>query len=165
MRHAIIVVLLAPLLAAPPSTRAQGVPDFSGSWSLSPGSVVRERNLAAGEVGTMSAPMGHLKITQTGGLLALSGGRLTAVYRLDGTPTKNQFKMGDKLMPATGRARWEGGRLFLTSGLDGAHDQRQSTIILSFDERGNMVVESRTAGPGTNLGFKSLFTKEVAALP
>jgi hypothetical protein len=146
--------------------RGQAVPNFTGAWRLSPGSVKHERVLGANERGSMSSPMGEIRITQSGGLITLSGGHLTAVYRLDGTPTTVKAKAADgTLLPATGRAHWEGGRLFLSFGLAAGNLKRQETTILSFDANGNLQLAHTGGGAGTNLGVSAVFVRESAIVP
>jgi hypothetical protein len=146
--------------------RAQALPNFEGSWRLTPGSVRHERVLEANERGSMSSPMGEIRITQRGGLITLTGGHLTSVYRLDGTPTTVKAKLADgTLLPATGRAHWEGGRLYLSFGLEAGNLKRQETTILSFDGNGNLQLAHTGGGAGTNLSVSALFTRDGSVVP
>ncbi len=159
----IVAIVALALLALPSDSRAQVIPNFTGSWRLSPGTVKQERVLEANERGSMSRPMGEIKITQSVGLVTLSGGHLTAVYRLGGTTTPVQARSANgTLVPATGRAHWEGSRLFLSYATGDV--KREETTILSFDSNGNLHVE-HTGASTDEPRVTAVFVRAAAIVP
>lgn len=69
-------------------------------------------------------------------------GEQTSVYNLDGSESRNLLSFGDESVEQVSRASWEGGRLLITSSVDLGASALETTMSLSFDSSGMLVVES-----------------------
>ena len=104
---------------------AQATPDFSGRWVLvpePPSAAPRGSSGPAGVPGTGWGP--DITITQDAGTLAVEFARFARsdmqppvklVYRLDGAETRNSINMGRGPQEQASKARWDAGRLEITT--------------------------------------------------
>ena len=116
LRVALISLSAATMAAAPvaqktPQKRAAR-PDFSGTWSLD----AKASGIQA--TGGLAAP---LKVSQTRDRLvvergASDGGTIRLTYRLDGTPSTNQYAIGaGRIVELKSTTRWVGEALEITT--------------------------------------------------
>jgi RNA recognition motif-containing protein len=97
---------------------------------------------ACGMECTIAQDATSLTLTRTG-----PAGEIKAVFKLDGSESKNSVAMGQMTMDAVSKATWEGNKLVVTTTADMGGQAMTSKATLSLDATGNLVVE-REGGRG-----------------
>jgi hypothetical protein len=94
--------------------------------------------------GTITQDASTLTITRT-----TQAGEVKTVYRLDGSDSRNSVTMGraGAAVESVSRARWEGGKLVITTTTTVQDNPVETTMTLSLDGQ-NLVIESTGAGRG-----------------
>ena len=77
-------------------------------------------------------------------------GEVKTVYNLDGSDSKNTMTMGGNPVEQVSQAKWVGSKLVIHTSMTFNGNARESTMSLSLDQAGNLVVES--TNPGRNGG-------------
>lgn len=131
MKKTVILAAVACLLLAAASAFAQTKTDFSGNWTLD----VSKSKVNNIESGSLSVTQTDKDITYKseikralrpdgagggngggmGGGRGMGGGNQAVTYMLDGKETSSQFGSGDRTGTAKMQAKWDGGKLNLTS--------------------------------------------------
>ena len=113
------VLLLAATMAVilPFAARAQGTPDFSGTWTLD---TAKSDPAPAGRGGGGGAAT--LMIKQTGTELSIQSegrqGPQTMTYRLDGSESKNEQMGRGGAQTVVSKAKWDGASLVIDTTRD-----------------------------------------------
>ena len=150
------VLLMAMIVAAalPFTGRAQGRPDFSGTWI---------RVVDKSDPSTQTPNSGHT-IKQTATEIAVTlpgrGGPETSIYRLDGTEGTNQSLSPEGPLTVTGTAKWEGASLVIET----RREIRGMTIttreVRTLDATGKeMTIEATTRSPQGEVSRKVVFSR------
>ena len=156
---------------------AQGKPDFSGKWTLVPGDAPAAPAAApgggapgggapgggapgggggrggggggrggggfCGQECTIAQDATTLTVTRT-----TQAGETKAVYKLDGSESKNQQQGRGGATEVVSKAKWDGNKLSISTdqpGRDGAPVTRVTVVTMN---AGNMEVENQVAGGG-----------------
>ena len=137
----------------PSTARAQGRPDFSGTWTR-----VADKSVPAAQGGS-----GHT-IRQTATEIAVTiagrGGPETSIYKLDGSESTNQTQSPEGPLTVTGTATWDGASLVIET----RREIRGMTIttreVRTLDTTGKeMTIEATTRSPQGEIERKVVFTK------
>jgi hypothetical protein len=145
-------------------TRATGaqLPNLSGKWILSPvGSASRPRS---DQPSGTARGVAELTIVQDRDRLILSRddptGPVRSEFRLDGTESKNYIRAAGKLVPRTSRARWDNGKLIVSSSAMLGGRLHETTKIYSLDPSGSLVIEVRDVSGGRVIAAKSVYRRD-----
>jgi hypothetical protein len=93
-------------------------------------------------------------ITQTGATLTIARttpqGEVRTVYNLDGSESRNSMAMGrgGQAVEQVSRATWEGSKLVIATTMSMGGNAVETTMSLSLDASGDLVVESTGMGRG-----------------
>ncbi len=140
MRSVLLTVILAAAVF-PFTARAQGRPDFSGTWTR-----VADKNDPVARGGS------NHSIKQTATEIAVTiagrGGPETSVYTLDGSTSTNQSQSPEGPLTVAGTAKWEGASLVIET----TREIRGMTIatreVRTLDATGKeMTIEATTRSP------------------
>lgn len=143
--HFILAAVAAIIGSSTATAQADAAkPNFSGKWTILPDSGAVQQGAARG-----GAEMGGLgetaTIEQTDKTLTITRqtatmGELKTVYNLDGTETDGSVNVQNQAVPLTMKARWDG-KALVTSIWANVGQQIEIILVLSHDDKGNLVVE------------------------
>lgn len=141
----LLLTLWLPAVAQPPA-------NFSGAWTFDQAKSLEQpgpdgRVVLAAMLGDeFVAKQDAVALTLT---IKAGGETITAVYKLDGTESRNMSPGG---ITVTSRAMWDGPRLIIASSSQGAEKDRPVTIetrrVIWLDASGYLIVE-RTGTPAS----------------
>lgn len=151
MRRATALLTVSALVLGTTQLAAQAKPSFAAKWV-----VVVDPNAAAptpgrgggrglGQQATIEQTDKTLTITRT-----TQNGEVKSVYNLDGTDSKNTMTMGGNAVDQTSKVKWEGDKMVITTNSSFNGNPIESTMTLTLDAAGNLVVEA--TGPGRGGG-------------
>ena len=155
MRRVLLTAMVAAMVISF-SARAQGRPDFSGTWTRD---AAKSDPTPAGRGGSS----GHtIKQTATEIAVTIAGraGPETSIYKLDGTESTNQVQSPEGPLTVKGTARWDGASLVIQT----TREIRGMTIVTrevrTLDTTGKeMAIEAITQTPQGEIKRKVVFTK------
>ena len=169
-RFAAVFSTLAVLVAAA-NVSGQQTPSFAGQWTLvapadapaagaprgggggGGGGARGGRGGGRGGFGALTGLGMGGTITQDASTLTITrttqAGEVKTVYRLDGSDSRNSVTMGraGTAVESVSKARWEGGKLVITTTTTVQDNPVETTMTLSLDGQ-NLVIESTGAGRG-----------------
>jgi hypothetical protein len=153
----VLLLAVATAVILPFHARAQGKPDFSGTWTRD--AAKSDQPVGRGGRGG-GAAVDSLTITQTPAQLTEKRGELTLVYKLDGSASTNQMPSRGGPMEVKSTAKWDGSRLVIESirDLQGISITQKETRSLSADGK-EMTIEQAIATPQGERTTKQVFTK------
>ena len=167
---ALIAMAAALFLAVPAFVFAQAKPDFSGSWTFDEAKSDPAPARAGGGGGgggrgggrMGGAPATAMTIKQTPAELSIdrttAQGAQTAVYKLDGSESKNTIGMGQ----ATSKATWDGSKLVIATSQTVQGRGGEITIdakdIYTVDGK-TLTIETTRTTPGGTQNRKLVYTK------
>jgi hypothetical protein len=158
MRRALTLVAAAAFaLTSATGVLAQAKPDFSGKWMMDPASAPAPPAGGGGGGGGRGGGRGgggagfgqeftakqdatSLTITRQQG-----GQDVTAVYKLDGSESKNTVAGRGGQQEQVSTAKWDGSKLVITTKLDFGGNTVEQVRALSMDA-GNLVIEQTQPG-------------------
>lgn len=141
-------VFAAALLVAGTSLFAQA-PNLAGHWVMvvdpnAPPPTGRGGGRGGlGQDATITQDQKTLTVTRTA-----QGSEVKTVYNLDGSDSKNTMTMGGNSVEQVSQAKWVGSKLVIHTSMTINGNARESTMSLSLDQAGNLVVESTNPGRG-----------------
>jgi hypothetical protein len=148
MTRSTLVLAAAALLFAAPNAIAQAKPDFSGKWSLITDSAAAPTGGGRGGGGLGESP----SIAQDASTLTITrttqAGEVKSVYNLDGSPSKNTVAMRGGSVEQTSTAKWDANKLVISTTFNMGGSDVTTSMALSLDASGNLVVESTGMGRG-----------------
>ena len=153
MRKAAVVLSAAALVLGATGLAAQAAPSFAGKWTM-----VADPNAApAGGRGGRGGLGQEATIVQDGKTLTVTrptpNGEMKSVYNLDGSESKNTMTFGENSIDQLSKAKWDGGMLMITTSSSFNGNTFESTMSMSLDAAGNLIVNStmpaRGGGPPT----------------
>ena len=148
---AVVVAVVIPFTA-----RAQGRPDFSGTWTRDAAQSDPPSQGGGGSSGhTISQTATGITVTIAG-----RGGPETSIYKLDGTESTNQVQSPEGPLTVTGTAKWDGASLIIET----RREIRGMTIttkeVRTLDTTGKeMTIEATTQSPQGEIRRKVVFMK------
>lgn len=142
-----VVLFAAGLLLAGTNLRAQTA-NLAGHWVM----VVDPNAPAPGGRGGRGGLGQDAMISQDAKTLTITrmtqGGEIKSVYNLDGSDSKNTMTFGGNSVDQISQAKWVGSKLVIHTSTTFNGNARESTMSLSLDQAGNLVVESSNPGRG-----------------
>ncbi|HEX3867124.1 MAG TPA: hypothetical protein VHV78_10235 [Gemmatimonadaceae bacterium] len=75
-------------------------------------------------------------------------GEVKSVYFLDGSDSKNTMTMGGNPVEQVSHTKWVGSKLVINTSVTFNGNARETTMSMSLDQAGNLVVESTNPGRG-----------------
>ena len=139
MRRAAMLVAAAAVLLGTTKLSAQS-PNFSGTWTR----IVDPNAPAMG--GGRGGGGGPMTITQDAKTLTITrttqNGETKTVYNLDGSDSKNTMNMGGNSVDVMSKAKWDGGKLKVTTEQEFNGNKTTTTTQYSLDSSGNLMVET-----------------------
>ena len=164
-RNRVVVGLVASMLVALVTARAQQRPDFSGQWMLEPSKTPLSSNAPAGRPDQGRLALGDMgsgwssafTITQDGSQLIVeetvfsrydAAQQPRSVYALDGSETRNAVMISHTTQVRISRAQWDGQALRITTtypGIDPATGRAMTTEVvhrLSLESPSALIVEA-----------------------
>jgi hypothetical protein len=151
MKRARVGIIAAAILAVASVTFAQK-PDFSGTWTLD----AEASGMAAGGGGGGGRGGGALgngpsTVKQTADAITIERtmgeNKVTLTYKLDGTESKNTMMgRGGAPMESVSTAKWDGGKLIITSKQDMGGQAVETTQTWSL--AGSVLTVESTGGRG-----------------
>jgi len=158
-------VLLTAVVAAmviPFPVRAQGKPDFTGTWTMDAAKSDPPPQGRGGRGGGMGG--GTLTIKQTGTDLTVTSegrqGPQTMTYKLDGSPSSNEVMGRGGAQTVKSTAKWDGATLVIemTRDFNGMTITTKEIRTLSADGT-VMTIESTSQTPQGEVKRKVVYTK------
>lgn len=151
MRRTSVVVMAVAALALVGAEASAQAKSFAGSWALvvdpnAPPPTGRGGGGGRGGLGqaaTITQDDKTLTITR-----ATQAGEMKTVYNLDGSESKNTMAMQGNSVEQVSKAKWDGGRLVITTSMTFNGQARESSMALSLDDGGHLVVEATSPGRG-----------------
>jgi hypothetical protein len=159
-------VLLTAMVAAmviPFPARAQGKPDFTGTWTMDAAKSDPAPQGRGGGGGGGGG--GTLTIKQTGTELTVTSqgrqGPQTMTYKLDGSPSSNEVMGRGGAQTVKSTAKWDGSSLVIETTRDFNGTAVTTKEVRRLDNGGkDMIVESTTTGgPNGEQKRKVVYTK------
>src|SRR3954467_10984030 len=147
MKLAAALLSVAALTMTAPSASAQAKPNFAAKWTM-----VADPNAAPtggrgmrglGQEATITQDAGTLTIARTG-----PNGEVKSVYNLDGTDSKNTMTFGGNSVDQVSKTKWDGDKLVITTTSNFNGNAFETTMALSLDAAGDLVVDSTSPGRG-----------------
>lgn len=164
MRRAMSLGLGVCLLTGSLYAEGTAYPDLSGTWVFDADATIAEAKASM----VLSGPIfgDEFVAAQTAEALTLkiSAGplRVTAVYALDGSPSKN-MSPGAPPIDVTSRARWDGDRLVITSHSESPGPSGpvpvDSTRTVWLDGKGRMLIDRSGTPKDMVPSSRSVYTK------
>jgi hypothetical protein len=123
---------------------AQTTPSFSGTWTLVPDPNAPQaagRGRGGGMFGglgttaTIAQDAKTLTITRT-----TQAGEIKSIHNLDGSESTNTVTFGENSVQFVSKAKWDAGKLVITTSSNFGGNAFETTMSLSLDG-GNLVVE------------------------
>ena len=141
------ILFAAGLLLAGTNLFAQAA-NLAGHWVMvedpnAPAPTGRGGRGGLGPDVTISQDAKMLTITRSG-----RGGEIKSMYNLDGTDSKNTMTMGGNSIDQISQAKWVDSKLVIHTSMTFNGNARESTMSLSLDQAGHMIVESTNPGRG-----------------
>jgi len=157
MKRVVLTAMLAAMVIPFPA-RAQGKPDFSGTWTLD---TAKSDPAPQGRGGGGAA---SVTIKQTGAELAVTSegrqGPQTMTYKLDGSESTNQVMGRGGAQTVKSTAKWDGSSLVIETTRDFQGTAITTKEVRRLDNGGKeMVVESTTQTPQGEQKRKVVYTK------
>jgi hypothetical protein len=150
-------VLLTAMVVAtviPFSARAQGRPDFSGTWT---------RDAATSDPATQGGRSSHtIKQTATEIAVTIAGrdGPETSIYRLDGPASTNLVQSPEGPLTVTGTAKWDGASLVIETTREIQGMTIMTREVRTLDPTGmQMTIEAITRSPQGEVRRKVVLIK------
>ncbi len=150
MRRTSVVMLAMAALAVAGSTATAQSKSFAGSWTVivdpaapAPAAGGRGGRGGLGQAATIVQDDKTITITRTTQM-----GEIKSVYKLDGTESKNTMTMGENSFDQLSTLKWEGAKLVITTTSNFNGTAFTSTMALSTDDAGNLVVDGTSPGRG-----------------
>jgi len=158
MKRVVMTAMLAALIIPFPA-RAQGKPDFSGTWTLDTAKSDPAPQGRGGGGGAAS-----VTIKQTGTELAVTSegrqGPQTMTYKLDGSESTNQVMGRGGAQTVKSTAKWDGSSLVIETTRDFQGTPITTKEVRRLDNGGkDMIVESTTQTPQGEQKRKVVYTK------
>jgi hypothetical protein len=147
-------VLSICVLAAvfPFTARAQGRPDFSGTWTR-----VADKNDPTPRGGSHTIKQTATEIAVT---IAGRGGPETSIYKLDGSESTNQTQSPEGPLTVTGTATWNGASLVIETRREIQGMTITTREVRTLDATGKeMTIEATTRSPQGEIERKVVLTK------
>ncbi len=146
-RTALFLSVAALTLASTTAIHAQAA-NFAGTWTMVPdpnaaGGGGRGGRGGLGQEVTIAQDAKTLTITRT-----TQAGEVKSVYNLDGSDSKNTMSMGGNSVDQMSQAKWDGSKLVINSSMPMGDTERKTSMTLSLDSSGSLVVESTSPGRG-----------------
>jgi hypothetical protein len=159
-----VVPVAAAIALAATDLAAQARPDFSGSWTMvAPAAPAAAPAAPAGGGGgggggrgggrggggglgmtaTLAQTAGQLTVTRQQG-----GAEVRLVYNLDGSESRNTVQGRGGAMEQVSRARFDAGKLIITTTVNAGAAPVETTMALSLNAQGQLVVENTGVGRG-----------------
>jgi hypothetical protein len=147
MRKTAVLMSAIALVLGATNLSAQGK-SFAGTWTVvadpaAPAPTGRGGGRGLGQGGTIAQDAKTLTITRT-----TQNGEMKSVYNLDGSESKNTLTMGGNSVEQTSKAKWEGDKLVITTTMNFNGNPSESSMTLSLDAAGQLIVEATGAGRG-----------------
>jgi hypothetical protein len=151
-----VIAIAVVTMALSAGAYAQGKPDFSGKWVMDPASAPAPPpgggapggggrgggGAGFGQEFTAKQDAATLTITRAQG-----DQTVTAVYKLDGSESKNTVAGRGGQQEQVSKATWEGNKLSIVTTLDFGGNTVEQKRVLSL-EAGNLVIEQTAPGRG-----------------
>ena len=156
----VLLLALATAVVLPFHARAQGKPDFSGTWTLD----TAKSDPAPQGRGGGGGGGGSVTIKQTGAELAVTSegrqGPQTMTYKLDGSESTNQVMGRGGAQSVKSTAKWDGSSLMIETTRDFNGMSITTKEVRRLDSGGKeMVVETTAQTPNGEQKRKVVYTK------
>jgi hypothetical protein len=119
---------------------AQAAPNFAGKWTLIPDPAAAQ-GPGFGGLGAEATIVQDAK-TITIARPGFGGESMKTTHNLDGSDTKNSLSFNGNAFDQMSKVKIDGGKLTITTKFDGPNGPIESSMALSLDASGNMLVES-----------------------
>jgi hypothetical protein len=171
MRRLALVALAATLFLGVSDLAAQAKANFAGTWTRvdDPAAAAAGAGARGGRGGGGMFGLGMAAtITQDAKTLTVTrttqAGEVKTVYNLDGTESKNQMagRGGAAATEAVSKTKWDGNKLVITTSVNFGGNPIETSMSMSLDATGNLLVESTTPGRqggGTPTTTKTTYKK------
>ena len=137
MKRAAVVVRAAAIVLITASTFAQTPPSFAGKWTLIADPNAPPVMGGLGQAATIVQDATSMTITRTTQM-----GEITSTYKLDGSDSKNTLNMGGNAIDMVSKVTSDGGKLVVNTSMSFDGNPVQTSMTLSLNAAGNLVVES-----------------------
>jgi hypothetical protein len=160
MRRVLLTAMVAAVVI-PFTARAQGKPDFSGTWTLD---TAKSDPAPQGRGGGGGMGGGPITIKQTATELSITsegrGGPQTLTYKLDGSESTNQVMGRGGAQSVKSTAKWDGSSLVIDTTRDFNGMTITTKEVRRLDNGGKeMIVETTAQTPQGEQKRKVVYTK------
>jgi pectate lyase len=145
MRKAAVLLSAAALVFGATELAAQATPSFAAKWTMvgDPSAAPGGGRGGLGREATIVQDAKTLTITRT-----TQNGEIKSVYNLDGTDSKNTMTFGGNSIDQISKLKWDGSKLVITTSSSFNGNAFETTMALSLDADGNLVVDATAPGRG-----------------
>ena len=156
MTKRLLLLALTIAVVLPFPARAQGKPDFSGTWTLDPS----KSDAPMGRRGGAPAASEPITVAQNATQLTIRRGEQSLVYKLDGSESTNQMPSRGGPQEVKSKAHWDGAKLVIetTRDFQGMTITQKEMRSLSADGK-EMIVEQSVQTPQGERTTKQVYTK------
>jgi hypothetical protein len=156
MQRAALLLGVLGLLLATSDLSAQDKPNFSGTWTVVADAGAAGGGGGGGGRGGRGGGRGGLgmapTIMQDAAALTITrmqgDTEVKTVYKLDGSESVNTVQGRGGAQEQTSKAAWDGSKLVITTSFMAGENQIQTTMALSLNAEGQLVVEATAPGRG-----------------
>lgn len=151
MRRAAALIGIAVAVIATATLLAQTTPDFAGKWTMVADPKAPAAGFVAPEI-TIAQDATSLTLTRTTQM-----GEMKTTHKLDGTESKNTLNMGGNAMDQLSKAKWDGGKLTITTSVNFNGTAFETVMTFSLDPSGNLLFD--VTRPDIQGGGRPITTK------
>jgi hypothetical protein len=138
-----MVVAAATVIMAGVPVLAQTTANFAGKWTLVPDANTPQGGRGGGFGGGLGAEATVVQDAKTLTVTRMGPqGEIKSVYNLDGSDSKNTLSFGDQSFEQVSKVKADGAKLVITTKSDFGGNAFETTMTLSIDGAGNLVVDS-----------------------
>ena len=143
MRRIAVLIGAAAFLFVHAGLLAQAMPNFAGKWTLVADPNAPQGGRGGGFGGGLGAEATVVQDAKTLTITRVGPqGEIKSVYNLDGSDSKNTMGGGGQTFESISKAKWDAGKLVISTKLDFGGNAFETTMNLSLDASGNLIVES-----------------------
>jgi hypothetical protein len=132
-------------------------PNFAGKWTMVEDPTAGGAPGGLGQTAMITQEANSLTVVRTTPM-----GEFKAIYKLDGSESKNTVTMQGNAIEMISKTKWDGGKLLINTTMSFDGNPVEVKVVLSLDPSGNLIVEATRPdfqGGGAPITTKSTYKK------